>query len=154
MSVAENKVIVSRFYEELWNNRNLSVADDIIALDCVTHQLQSGVIPVAAVARGPEAVKTHISDWLVGFPDLRFSVEQIIAEGDLVASRSMMVGTHRGTWLGIRPTGKEVSIRLMVIQRIVNWKIVEDWVQVEALGLFQQLELVAATEQILSKAIK
>ena len=70
MSVEQNKAIVSRFYEELWNDRNLSIADEIISPDCVTHQLQSGAVS-AGVKRGPEAVKHHISEWLGGFPDLR-----------------------------------------------------------------------------------
>lgn len=151
MSVEDNKSVVSRFYEELWNNRNLSVADEIIAPDCVTHQLQSGATSVG-VPRSPEAVKHHVGEWLNGFPDLRFTVEQMIAEEDRVVSQSMMQGTHKGAWLGIAPTGKEVSVRLTVTQRIENGKIVEDWVLVEALGLFQQLGLIPATEEILSKA--
>lgn len=153
MSVEENKAVVSRFYEELWNNRNLTVADEIIASDCVTHQLQSGALSVGA-PRNPEAVKYHISEWLGGFPDLRFTVEQMIAEGDRVMSQSVMRGTHTGAWLGIAPTGKEVWIRLIVTQRIAGGKIVEDWVLVEALGLFQQLGLIPATEEILANGIK
>lgn len=153
MSLEENKAIVRRFYEELWNKRNLSVADEIIAPECVTHQLQSGAISVA-VPRSPEAVKQHVNEWLTGFPDLRFEVQQMIAEEDLVTSRSMMSGTHTGAWLGIAPTGKEVSIRLMVTQRIADGRIVEDWVLVEALGFFQQLGLIPATQELLAKSFK
>jgi predicted ester cyclase len=72
------------------------------------------------VPRGPEVVKDHIAEWLTGFPDLRFTVEQMIAEGDQVLTRSFMDGTHTGTWLGLPPTGKQVSIRMMVIQRIAD----------------------------------
>ena len=151
MSAELNKVIVSRFYEELWNNRNISVADEIFAADCVTHQLRSGA-PSAGVSRSPEAVKHHVAEWLAGFPDLRFSVEQMLAEADHVVSRSVMHGTHTGTWLGIAPTGKQVSIRMFVVHKIVNGKIAEDWVLVEALGFFQQLEIVPSTQEILAKA--
>jgi predicted ester cyclase len=153
MPAEDNKAIVSLFYEELWNNRNLNVADEIIAPDCVTHQLQSGVVSVG-VPRGPGDVKHHVSEWLAGFPDLRFVVEQVVAEGDRVVSQSVMGGTHTGTWLGIAPTGKKVSVRLMVIQRIENGKIAEDWVLVETLGLFQQLGLEPQTQEILAKAPK
>jgi predicted ester cyclase len=153
MSSEENKAIILRFYEELWNNRNLSVADEIIAPDCVTHQLQSGV-GLAGVPRSPEAVKHHVREWLNGFPDLRFTIEQILAAEDRVISQAEMKGTHSGTWLGIAPTHKEVSIRLMVIQRIVHGMIVEDWVLVETLGLFQQLGLVPGTEELLAEAVK
>jgi steroid delta-isomerase-like uncharacterized protein len=153
MSAEESKAIVKRFYEELWNNRALDVADEIIAPDCVTHQLRSGA-EVTGASRGPEAVKHHIKDWLTGFPDLRFDVEQMIAEADHVVSRSCLRGTHTGAWLGLAPTNKQVSIRMMVIQKIVNGKIAADWVLVESLGLLQQLGLVAATEEILAKAAK
>lgn len=153
MSAELNKAIVSRFYEELWNTRNIRVADEIFAADCVTHQLQSGAAS-AGVPRSPEAVKHHVAEWLAGFPDLRFSVEQMLAEADQVVSRSVMHGTHTGTWLGIAPTGKQVSIRMFVVHRIVNGKIAEDWVLVEALGFFQQLEIVPATQEILAKAAR
>jgi predicted ester cyclase len=149
MSAELNKAIVARFYEELWNKRNLSVADEIFAADCVTHQLQSGSAS-DGVPRSPEAVKRHVAEWLAGFPDLRFSVEQLLAQADHVVSRSVMHGTHTGVWLGLAPTRKQVSIRMFVDHRIVNGKIVEDWVLVEALGFFQQLEVVPATQEILS----
>lgn len=151
MSTAENKAIVSRFYKELWNDRNLSLAYELFADDCVTHQLRSGAEPVG-VPRGPEAIKHHIADWILGFPDLRFTVEEMIAEADRVVSRSVLRGSHTGIWLGIPPTGKQIDIRMSVTHRIENAKIVEDWVLVEALGLFQQLGLVPATEEMLKQA--
>ncbi len=151
--IEENKTIVNRFYQELWNERNLDVADEIFASHCLTHQLQSGAEIVSAV-RNPEAVKHHITEWLTGFPDLHFTVEQILAEGERVMTQSVMQGTHTGIWLGIAPTGKHLSVRLSVIHRIINGKIVEDWVLVETLGFFQQLGLVPSTEDILSPAAK
>jgi steroid delta-isomerase-like uncharacterized protein len=153
VSTEEGKAIVTRFYDELWNNRNLSVADEIFAADCVTHQLRSGE-EAASVPRGPEAIKHHVGEWLAGFPDVRFSVEQMIAEADHVLTHSVMRGTHIGTWLGIAPTGKQVSIRMFVVHRIMNGKIAEDWVLVESLGFLQQLGLIPATEEILAKAVK
>jgi predicted ester cyclase len=151
MSAEQNKSVVRRFYEELWNGRDLSVADEIFADDCVTHQLQSGA-ETEGVRRGPAEVKHHVAAWLEGFPDLRFGVEELVAEGDLVVSRAVMRGTHAGAWLGIAPTGRRVSIRMSVTHRIASGKIVEDWVLVEALGFFQQLGLVPPTGEILSKA--
>jgi steroid delta-isomerase-like uncharacterized protein len=151
MSSEQNKAIVTRFYEELWNNRIFSVADEIFAADCVTHQLQSGA-DSTGLPRSPEVVKHHVGEWLAAFPDLRFSIEQMIAEADNVVSQSVMHGTHRGTWLGIAPTGKQVSIRMFVVHKIVNGKIAADWVLVEALGFFQQLELVPPTQEIMAKA--
>jgi predicted ester cyclase len=151
MSAELNKAIVRRFYEELWNNRNLRVADEIFAADCVTHQLQSGAGSDGA-PRSPAAMKDHVASWLAGFPDLRFSIEHMIADADHVVSRSIMHGTHTGAWQGLAPTHKQVSIRMFVDHRIANGKIVEDWVLVEALGFFQQLELVPSTQDILSSS--
>jgi steroid delta-isomerase-like uncharacterized protein len=153
MSAEQNKAIVRRFIEELWNNRNLDVADEIFAADCITHQLRSGAELVAA-PRNPEVVKKHVTEWLVGFPDLRFTIEQMIAEADQVVARTVLQGTHIGTWLGIAPTGKQVNIRMITIHRIANGKIAEDWVLVESLGFFQQLGLIPPTQEIMAKAVK
>lgn len=146
----EPKPIVERFVEELWNARKLEVADQIFAEDCVTHQLRSGA-PDEALRRGPQAMKEHVSDWLDSFPDLRFRIEQTIAERDRVASHLVMEGTHQGTWMGIPPTGTRVQIRMITIHRIANGKIAEDWVIVESLGFFQQLGVLPDTEQLLRK---
>ena len=151
MPAEENKAIVMRFYEELWNGRNLDVADELIAPACMTHQLRSGA-EVAGVARDAEAVKRHVAEWLEGFPDLHFTVEQLTAEADRVVSQSVMRATHTGTWMGLAPTGRRISIRMTVTQRLSEGKIVEDWVLVEALGFFQQLGLVSPLEELLSKA--
>jgi steroid delta-isomerase-like uncharacterized protein len=151
MPLDENKTVVRRFFEELWNNRDVQIADEIFAADCITHQLQSGEDPVAA-RRDPETLKKHVAEWLAGFPDLRFAVEQMIAEEDRVVTQCVMRGTHTGTWLGIAPTNKHVSIRMIVIHRVSDGKIVEDWVLVESLGFFQQLGLTPSAGEIMSKA--
>jgi steroid delta-isomerase-like uncharacterized protein len=142
------KHIIKRFVEELWNARRLDVADQIFSEDCVTHQLRSGVLAEPA-HRGPQAMKEHVSGWLMSFPDLRFNVEQMIAERDHVVSHLVMEGTHQGTWMGISPTGKRLQIRLITIHRIANSKIAEDWVLVESLGLFQQLGVLPDTAELI-----
>ncbi len=151
MSIDQNKKIVRRFFEELWNGRKLEVADEIFAPDCVTHQLQSGM-EIIAVPRSAEAVKEHIGEWLTGFPDLNFTVEQMLAENDRVVTCATMRGTHTGVWNGISVTGKEVSIRMTIIHQIVNQKIAADWVLVESLGFFQQLEFLPTMQEIMSNA--
>ena len=153
MSAEQGKTVVLRFYNELWNERNLNVADEIFAADCVTHQLQSGA-ETLGVARNAAAIKQHVSEWLTGFPDLRFTVEQMLVEGERVMTQSVMRGTHTGVWLGIAPTNKEVSVRLFVIHRVADGKIIEDWVLVEALGFFQQLGLVPPTVEVLAPTVR
>ena len=105
------KPIIKRFVEELWNARRLDVADQIFSEDCVTHQLRSGVL-AESVHRGPQAMKEHVSGWLMSFPDLRFNIEQMIAEQDRVVSQLVMEGTHQGTarvtdWTPGRQRGPE-----------------------------------------------
>ena len=150
----DNKALVRRFYEELWNARRVEIAEEIIAADCVTHQLRAGATDVEGVPRTPAMIKEHVAAWLAGFPDLHFTVEQIFAEGARVVTYSRMRGTHTGMWHGIAATGREVSLPMIVIQRISEGKIAEDWVLVESLGFYHQLGLLPATEEIMSRAIK
>ena len=91
------KHIIKRFVEELWNARRLDVADQIFSEDCVTHQLRSGVLAEPA-HRGPQAMKEHVSGWLMSFPDLRFNIEQMIAERDHVVSHLVMEGWRHGRY--------------------------------------------------------
>jgi len=150
VSVETNKTIVRRFIEELWNQRKLALADDLFAEDCVTHQLRFGNDQVGA-PRGPEALKHHVADWLAAFPDIRFTIEQMLAEGDRVMTQCVAGGTQLGSWLGVPATGKFITIQMFVVHRIADARIVEDWVLVDSLGVFQQLGLVPPTQELLAQ---
>ena len=147
------KQLIGKFVEELWNERHLEVADAIFANDCVTHQLRSGS-PADAVPRGPETIKEHVAGWIASFPDLRFTIEQILSEGDRVVTQLLMEGTHQGMWLGIPASGKKMQIRMFTVHRIVQGKIVEDWVLVESLGMFQQLGIVPNTADLVGNFLR
>jgi steroid delta-isomerase-like uncharacterized protein len=147
------KKLINRFVGELWNERRLEVADAIFASDCVTHQLRSGFL-ADAVPRGPHAIKEHVAGWIASFPDLRFSIEQMLSEGDRVATQLLMEGTHQSAWLGIPASGNKVQIRMFTVHRVVQDKIVEDWVLVESLGLFQQLGVVPNTDDLLGNFLR
>jgi steroid delta-isomerase-like uncharacterized protein len=147
------KQVASRFVEELWNERRLEVADAIFAKDCVTHQLRSGV-PVDAALRGPQAIKEHVTGWTASFPDLRFSIEQMWSEGDRVVMQLLMEGTQQGAWLGIPASGKKIQIRMFTAHRVVQGKIVEDWVLVESLGFFEQLGVVPNTAELVGNFLR
>jgi steroid delta-isomerase-like uncharacterized protein len=147
------KQLVRRFVEELWNARRLDVANVIFAEDCVTHQLRSGV-PTDAVPRGPQAIKEHVAGWITSFPDLRFSIEQMLSEGDRVVTQLLMEGTHQGAWLGMPASGKKIQIRMFTVHRIAQGKIIEDWVLVESLGLFQQLGVVPNTADLVGNFLR
>jgi steroid delta-isomerase-like uncharacterized protein len=107
----------------LWNEHRLEVADAIFTKDCVTHQLRSGV-PTDAVPRGPEAIKEHVAGWIASFPDLRFTIEQMLGQGDRVVTQLLMEGTHQGAWLGIPASGREMQIRMFAVHRVLQGKIV------------------------------
>jgi steroid delta-isomerase-like uncharacterized protein len=147
------KQLINRFVEELWNERRLDVADAIFAKDCVTHQLRSGV-PADAVPRGPHAIKEHVTSWIASFPDLHFSIEQMLSEGDRVVMQLLMEGTHQGPWLGIPASGNKMQIRMFTVHRVVQGKIVEDWVLVESLGVFQQLGIVPDTADLVGNFLR
>jgi len=149
MNIEANKTIVSRFIEELWNQRKLELADELFDENCITHQLRVGNDPKGA-PRGPEAMKHHIKDWLDSFPDIHFTIEQMLAEGDRVMTQCYALGTHTATWLGIPATGRIIKIQMIVAHRIAGGRIVEDWVLVDSLGVFQQLGLVKESEELLA----
>lgn len=98
-------------------------------------------------------MKREAAGWFSAFPDLRFDLEQMLAADDQVVSRCTMHGTHMGNWMGIPPTGKSVRVPMITIHRIRDGKIVEDWVLVGSLTLFQQLGLVPDTETILRRGV-
>jgi predicted ester cyclase len=95
-----------------------------------------------------------VREWLDGFADLRFAIEQQVSEGDRVASQLVMTGTHTGLWAGIPPTGRAVSIRMIAIHRVQQGKIIEDWVLVESLGFFQQLGALPETTALITAFIQ
>jgi steroid delta-isomerase-like uncharacterized protein len=138
MSTEENKALIRRFYEEVFNKRNLAALDDFYAPDHVDHTLPPG-LPV-----GPEGTRQAIAMMLTGFPDLRITIEDMIAEGDKVATRFMTHGTQHGMFGSIPPTGKQVAVSTIEITRIAGGKIVEDWGLDDRLGMLQQLGLVPA----------
>ena len=121
MSTEQNRALVRRVFEEVWNQGKLEVADEIYAADYVLRN------PGVAEVRGIEALKELVTAYRAAFPDLRYTVEDLIAEGDKVAARWKVEGTHRGEMMGIPPTGKQAAVTGMSMVRIVGGKMVEDF---------------------------
>ncbi len=140
MSTETNKTLVRRFYEDLFNQRNLALVDELCSTNHVFHNPPTTL-------RGREEFKQLLSLYITAFPDARFTVEDEIADGDRVASRYTFRGTHRGELLGIPPTGKQVTVTGIIINRIVNGKSEEGWLNFDALGLMQQLGVIPAPGQ-------
>jgi len=137
MSSVDNKELVRRGYEAI-NQRNWAAFDELHVSDYVSH---SG----ATTIQGLEAYKQAISINITACPDLHFTIENMIAEGDFVAVRHTARGTHQGTFMGIPPTGKQVTVTGMIFDRVVNGKIIEEWSNQDWLGLLQQLGVVPNT---------
>jgi steroid delta-isomerase-like uncharacterized protein len=138
VSSEQNKAIVRRLFEEPWKG-NLEVVDELIASDYVGHD-PANPEPL----RGPEGVKEFISTYRAAFPDSRITVEQQLAEGDLVATRWSGRGTHEGELMGIQPTGKQVTISGLTISRLVGGKVVEEFQNWDNFGMLQQLDAIPA----------
>jgi steroid delta-isomerase-like uncharacterized protein len=141
MSTGENKAIARRILEELFAGGNLAVADEVIAADLANHNLFPGEAP------GREGVKQVVALFHTAFPDIRFTVEDLIAEGDRVVDRWIARGTHRGEFMGLPPTGQQVTLTGIDIMRVAGGKVVEIWHNEDALGLMQQLGAIPAPGQ-------
>ena len=133
----QNKAIVRRLFAELWNNGNLSVADQIFSPNYAHFDPST-----PDLGRGPESEKKRATLYRTAFPDLRLTIEDLIAEGDTVMARWSCHGTHKGDLNGIAPTGKQFTISGMTVARLVNGKLSEGYVNWDALGLMQQLGVV------------
>lgn len=132
MSIDENKAIFRRMIEELWNKKNLDVADELFAPNATS--------PTAPqLPPGPEGVKQIAGMFLAAFPDLQITIDYLVAEGDRVFGRLTERATHKGAFFGIPPTGKQVKFTEMGILRIENGKIAESWYDMDMLGLMGQI---------------
>ena len=129
----ENKALVRRVIEEVWNQGKLDVAEEIFATDYIFHA------PLPGEVRGPEGPKQRVSMYRTAIPNLQLTIEDQIAEGDKVVTRWTSTGTHKGELMGIPPTDVEVTVTGIVISRIAGGKIVEDWWNWDTLGMLQQL---------------
>jgi steroid delta-isomerase-like uncharacterized protein len=132
-----NKNVVRRLFEEVWNKGNLQVADDLFTPNYAHHDSST-----PDVGRGPESEKRRATLYRNAFPDLRLTIDDIIAEGETVVARWSCRGTHKGDLNGIAPTGKQFNITGVSIARFTNGKMSEGFVNWDALSLMQQLGVV------------
>lgn len=132
----ENKAFMRRFYEELFNSKNLDVLDQYLASSFVDHNPAPGQNP------GLAGAKEMIGAYLSGFPDLQASVDFQVAEGDIVVSRLTMSGTQTGDFPGVPATGKPVTFTVMDAARISDAKVAEHWGNEDTMGMLQQLGVI------------
>lgn len=143
----QNKAIVRRLYEEAWNERELSVVEEVHATDSVHHDPSN---PENLI--GPEGTKARIVEVTNAFPDLQFTIEDMVAEDDKVTVYWTTSGTHEGSFAGIPATGRRCEdVPGFILHRLEAGKIVEEWAVRDTLGLLAQLGVAVgprATEEV------
>ena len=142
MSETDNKSVVLRFIEEGLNKSNTALIDEVYSADYVGHDPER---PAPRTIADLKQVMTGVLGKV--FADHQYSVERLVAEGDLVAWHWTFRATHQGEIMGIPATGKQISFGGINIFRIENGKIVEDWVYRDTLGMMRQLGALPAPPQ-------
>jgi steroid delta-isomerase-like uncharacterized protein len=143
MSTTANKEIVRRFYEEVFNQRNVDAIDELVHPEFTNHD------PTPVASRDPESMKQFIHTMTQAFPDHHHAIEDLIAEGDKVVMRCTLTATHQGLFPGfleMPPTGKSICQRQIHILRVQDGKVSEHRVVRDDLTMMQQLGLIPQPE--------
>jgi steroid delta-isomerase-like uncharacterized protein len=135
VEVEANKALVRRFYDEVWGRGNVSFAEEVFADDYLRHDLRATKAPPGGAGQALIAEQFRRA-----FPDLRWRVDLVVGEGDLVAARWTASGTHSGAWGETAPTGKHVTFSGVNLFRFgEDGKVAEIWNHRDDLGLREQL---------------
>ncbi len=135
MPTEQTSAIIHRIYEEIADKGDLCIIDGVYDTRFVNYAMSDA-------PTGLKGMQEHHRAILTAFPDWRETIERISAKGDKIVIRSVVRGTHRGTWMGIAPTGKQVKAMRITILRTAEGKIVERWGSQDELGLMQQLNAI------------
>jgi steroid delta-isomerase-like uncharacterized protein len=130
----ENKNIVRRLYDEVWNKRKL---DSVAELISPSHALNDPFVSGSQV--GPELYRRRVLELTVSFPDLRFTLDDLIAEKEKVVASWVISATHKGDFMNIPATGKKVSVEGITIHYVRNGKILDSNARWDTVGLLRQL---------------
>jgi len=137
-----NKTVSRRFFEEVFGKGKLNVLDEMIATDHVN----SGPGALPQLPTGPDGAKQLVTVYRNAFPDIRFRIDEQIAEGDKVVTRWSADGTHKGELVGIPATGKTSTVTGITVDRFVSGKIAETWGIFDQFGMLQQLGVIPMPE--------
>jgi steroid delta-isomerase-like uncharacterized protein len=134
MPTEDNKALIRRFYEEVWDQGNTEFAFEVFADEYVRHDFRA-----TEPQPGPAGQKRIADDFRAAFPDLRVNVDLIVGEDDFVVGRWTATGTHLGSWAGMEPSGRGMTLSAVNIFRFEEGKVVEIWNHRDDLGLREQL---------------
>jgi steroid delta-isomerase-like uncharacterized protein len=138
----DNKQIARRFIDECWNNGKLNAVSELLADKCRIHD---PVFP--SLTSGAENMKNHIESSRRGFPDLKFRIDDTIAERNEVVHHWTANGTHKGSFLGMLPTNRKATVSGTTIYRIEGSKIVEEWAHWNLMSMMEQLGVKMAPQE-------
>ena len=138
MSTEQLKSAAKQFIEQGFNQKNLSAVEEYFSADLVDHALPP------SLPTGREGRKMFYGAFLSAFPDMHVHIDDLLAEGDKIVARWSAHGTHKGELMGIPPTGKQVNVTGIAIDRFENGKSVEHWEVFDQMGLMQQLGVIPA----------
>ena len=138
MSTAVNRAVVRAFVEGALGRGDFAVLNALAAPDCADHAGTLGAAPC------PEALAEFLVTWRAAFPDLCIEIDELVAQGDRVAARWTLRGTHRGAFLGRPPTGRRVAVTAVEFYCLAGGKIAERWALLDTPGLLRQLGAPAA----------
>jgi steroid delta-isomerase-like uncharacterized protein len=141
VSAEENKAIMRRYFS-VFEQGNIDLLDELLAPDYINHTPATPELPT-----GPEGVKGVVSMFRGGMPDLRVVIEDMIAEGDKVATRYTLEGTHEGELFGVPPTAQRLSIKSFTVERVSEGRIRDHWRVSDNLDMMQQLGIVSEPGQ-------
>jgi len=131
----QNRALVLRYFEEVWNQGNLDVLDELIASDYVNH---SSSIPNPRP--GPADLKPIVAEMRRGIPDLKYEILDMVVAPDKVAVHVRMTGTHRAALFGMQPSGCRIDVRQMQFEWIKDGRIVQHWRLTDDLALLKQMQ--------------
>lgn len=129
-----NKELVRQFYKDVYVDWNMSRADEVVSTQFTWHDWPNGG------RTGPQAFRDYYSAFRSAVPDARFEVDDLIAEGDRVVVRWRMIGTHKGTFQGIVPTGRPIVLKGIAIYRVQDGKLMERWVVSDLYGALKDVQ--------------
>lgn len=141
-----NKAVVRRVVDEVWNAGNLDAVDELYAADYIDHT------PLPGQAQGIEGVRETVTAFRSAFPDMELTVEDMVAEGDTVVTRFTATATHQAEFAGIAPTGNSVEVGGILISRLADGKIAEEWENFDELGLLTQLGAIPSMQEAEAEA--
>lgn len=138
MPAEENKASIRRYVEEAWNKGNVDIMDELMAAHYARH------MAISAPPLTRDGQKQRILGFRRAFPDLRLTIEDMVAEGEKVSFRLTLRGTHQGEFMRVSPTGKQIVVGAVDVARFEDGKVIEQWGQTDMLGLLQQLGAIPA----------